>query len=251
MNLSQKIIFIFLSLKTTTFLFIALAYQSVPFCEICRAANFVYPPDSPINLATAYQTWDAQHYLYLADIGYMPNQGSNAFYPLLPWLIRAGRGIFFGNTFLSGFIIANLISLGAVIMLYRLTVLYFYPRLAFITCLFVFAFPASFYLHLIYTEGLFLLLTTTAFYTTHKIGLSERRNEKRVSPPNPLKGGGAKLLFWKSTGIFIILILTGFLLPFTRANGIFVVLPIVYALFFEASTHNPYRVKSVTSLALA
>ncbi|MFQ5577624.1 MAG: hypothetical protein ACE5G8_11645, partial [Anaerolineae bacterium] len=109
-----------LAVKAATFGLIFLGFQTLPFCEICRASNFVYPADSPTHLAVAYQTWDAQHYLYLADAGYKPDQPSNAFYPLFPLLIRWARPLFGGSAFFSGLALATFCSMGAVSLFYLL-----------------------------------------------------------------------------------------------------------------------------------
>ncbi len=137
--------------------------QTLPPCDACRTANFFYPPYHTSALANALQPWDTQHYLFLAEKGYRPDQPGNAFYPLLPILLRATAFLFGGNTFIGGLVLANLISLGVIALFFRVARRYTNTDTAFFATLFLLAFPTAFFLNLIYTEGLFLLLALLAF----------------------------------------------------------------------------------------
>ena len=54
-------------------------------------ANFHWPVDEPVGRSTHFKTWDAQHFLFLAEEGYAEaRSNTQAFYPLWPLLIRIG-----------------------------------------------------------------------------------------------------------------------------------------------------------------
>ncbi len=46
-----------------------------------------YPP-SPRNWLQIWDQWDFGYYQKIAELGYSRDDGSIAFYPLFPWLIR-------------------------------------------------------------------------------------------------------------------------------------------------------------------
>ena len=72
----------------------------------------------------AFNTWDTQHYLLLAQRGYGVNPMSNAFYPLFPYLIKAFTPIFFGKPLIAAYVISNLASLLVPVYMYKLCCLH-------------------------------------------------------------------------------------------------------------------------------
>src|SRR5580704_6657771 len=46
------------------------------------------PPENRVGIAKHFATWDAQHYLFLSEVGYSKGVKSCAFYPLWPLSIR-------------------------------------------------------------------------------------------------------------------------------------------------------------------
>ncbi len=123
---------------------------------------FHWPPDSIVNTESYYKTFDAHHYLYLAQKWYSkrPIQ-QNAFFPLYPFLIRIFATLF-GSFFLSGLVLSNLFSLAGFYILY----LYLREtdREEMPIYLLLLAFPASFFFSRIYTESLFFLLLVLLMY---------------------------------------------------------------------------------------
>jgi Gpi18-like mannosyltransferase len=187
-----------LALKALLLGLIYLGYWLFPFNLPNYQANFIYPPGELPNLWTPLKTWDGQIYLYLADHGYGPHQFTNAFYPLFPFLVRVAGSILVGNDLLGGLLISHFFMFLTVVYLYRLTRDDFDERTAFYGCLFLLAFPMGFYLGLLYTESLFLLLTTAYFY------------------------------YWKRKKYWPAAF-CAFLLPLTRPTGILVLLPALVA----------------------
>src|SRR5581483_5936792 len=66
--------------KVAVLLVIFLAYNLLPFFTAEFQVNFVDPNHPDVSLATAFSTWDAQHYLYLSESGYHAGQMSDAFF---------------------------------------------------------------------------------------------------------------------------------------------------------------------------
>jgi hypothetical protein len=109
--------------------------------------------------------WDAVHYAHLAEHGYA-DQGEHAvllvFFPFFPLLIRFVH--FFGTSYAhSALLVSGVASLSAGVLLRRLALLDAEADVAFRSVVLLFLFPTSYFLHLGYTEGLFLTLVCGAF----------------------------------------------------------------------------------------
>ncbi len=148
--------------KAAVLLTVFLAYELLPFNAANFRANFVDPLRQTVSLATAYSTWDGQHYLYLSENGYHAGEISAAFFPLYPLLIHLG-GFLTGDNFLAGLIVSNLASLLALYLLFKLVREVHGQGAAENTLLLYLAFPTAFFLCLVYTESLFLLLAVSFF----------------------------------------------------------------------------------------
>src|ERR1035437_5578958 len=83
----KKIFLLVIFLKVTVILLIFFAFNLLPFNSNVYSQNFSYPKGEKISLASAYKTWDAQHYLFLSQQGYKPNNQSDRFFPVLPFSI--------------------------------------------------------------------------------------------------------------------------------------------------------------------
>jgi hypothetical protein len=148
-----------------------------------------------------WNRWDAPHYLDLARAGYV-KEGVEArwivFYPLYPWLVRVAS--FFVRDGLAGaFLVSTIASVAAGLLLYRLARLDEDEWTARASVFFMFVFPTSYFLHIGYTESLFLALALATMLA-------------------------ARARRWPLAGLF------GALACMTRANG----LALVPALAFEA-----------------
>lgn len=159
----KKTVQLTILLKASLLTLIFLSYHFLPFNFENERGNSLGSVSS-FSFASTLTTWDAQHYLFLADHGYAPGQMSNAFYPLLPYLIKLFSFLFLNNTLLGGLILSHGLTLLAMVLLYRLVQKRHGEKIAFYTCLFLLAFPTGFYLGLIYSESLFLLLSISLFY---------------------------------------------------------------------------------------
>lgn len=207
--------------KIGVFSTILLGYFFFPFQAANYEANFHFPPGAVPDLAAHFKTWDAQHYLFLAEQGYHPAQQSNAFYPLFPFLIHGFRFLFFQSSLLAGLFLSNLFSFAALAFLYGLVKGGHGERTALLTCLFFMAFPTAFYMDLVYTESLFLALALGLFHS-----LDRRRLPAAA--------------------------LCAFLLPLTRPTGLLVGIPALAFLYFNRKGKAvPARKMLALSLAFA
>ena len=112
-----------------------------------------------------WNRWDAPHYLDLAREGYVAAGDERfwiVFYPLYPWTVRLCAFVS-GDYLASAFIVSALASIAAGLLLQRLVRLDCDEEVARGAVWFMFIFPTSYFLHIGYTESLFLALTLGAF----------------------------------------------------------------------------------------
>lgn len=118
-----------------------------------------------------FQAWDSNWYEIIALKGYFyandGQQHSVAFFPLFPLLIRLLMNLGF-SFHLAGILINNLAFFIALILVYHWVNEISGKKAAQWTIAFLVFCPFSLFTTVIYTEGLFLLLTTISLYTFHK-----------------------------------------------------------------------------------
>ncbi len=126
-----------------------------------------WPAPRPGGWTTAITAWenaDALRYLKIASIGYDVDDGSGAFFPLYPLLVR-GVGVLAGGHWLLGaYVVSNVALVVGLVLLYRLTALEFSDSLARKAVLYLCVFPTGFFLFAPYSESLFLALSVGALY---------------------------------------------------------------------------------------
>ncbi len=137
-------------------------YEGVSFRPSAYGAEEVFPyrgvASQPGVLLGIWQRFDTNWYLKIAQQGYAANDGSIAFFPLYPLLIRVGGALLLENNLLAALAISNLAVIGVFYFVYRIANRLTYPRAAVRTVVFISVFPTSFFLFAGYTESLFLLL---------------------------------------------------------------------------------------------
>ena len=112
-----------------------------------------------------WDRWDASHYLKLAERGYTgigPDRVSLVFYPLYPWLVQAVMFVT-SNVSLAAFIVSGVAAIAAALLLKRLARFDHGEEIARASVWFLLVFPTSYFLHIAYTESLFLALTLGCF----------------------------------------------------------------------------------------
>jgi Gpi18-like mannosyltransferase len=114
---------------------------------------------------------DSPHYICVAENGYISNGYDSifiVFYPLYPYLIKFANTIV-NNFYFSGILISNTFFIIACYFLYKLVMLEFNnENLSKKAVGFLIIFPFSFFMNIIYTESLFLALSTMVFYFARK-----------------------------------------------------------------------------------
>ena len=192
--LAAHIFFIGFSLLSPTVL---------PFCTPCLESNFSHPEYTEQSTVSPYLTWDAQNYFIVADHWYAPEQASNAFYPGYPFLLRLFSYITNGNLFWASIILGIILNGTLAAFLYLFVKKQWNEKTAALSVLFLFSFPTAFYLHLPYSESLFLILIISFFNLFIQ-----------------------KKYTWLQTLLLITAILT-------RPQGIFLIIPITISLVIE------------------
>jgi len=150
--------------KAAVLLVVFLAYKLLPFYTAEFNVNFVDPNHPGVSVATAFSTWDGQHYLFLSESGYRAGQMSDAFFPLFPFLVHLLTPVFGNNSLVAALVTANVASLIGLYILFKLVMQLYGAAAARGTLLLYLAFPTAFFFSLVYTESLYLLLAATFFY---------------------------------------------------------------------------------------
>jgi hypothetical protein len=168
----------------------------------------------PDVLWLMWQRFDSGFYLDLAHSGYWPastlHTYSNwAFYPLFPLFISLFAHLFGGSAVafsLAGLLVSNAAALIAVIYLYKLLRREFGEKVASLSVIYLALFPTAFYLSAIYAESLFLACSVACIYY-------------------------ARIHRWWLAG------LSGGLASLTRAQGVLLLLPVVWEYWQVMSDH--------------
>jgi len=114
-------------------------------------------------LVNVWFRWDTVWYLKIAAFGYSSQDGTLAFMPLYPWLVR-GLGALTGNYLLSALIISNLACLLALLLFYEVVLVEARNKdVSLWGTFFLASFPSAFFLFTAYTDSLFLALTLAAW----------------------------------------------------------------------------------------
>jgi hypothetical protein len=147
-----------------------------------------------------WQRFDTNWYLKIATRGYDRSDGSTAFFPIYPLLIRVLS--FLTDPLLAAMLISNLALLGALVLLHRLISDLVDIPTAQRALIYLLAFPTAFFLMAGYTESLFLFSASACFYSA-----SKRR--------------------WVWSAIW------GSLAALTRLQGVLLIIPLAYMLWRE------------------
>ncbi len=166
---------------------------------------------SPAGPTAEFRAKDASHYLHLSEAGYSAGDVSCAFYPLWPLFIRWFSIFTGGSHLLSGLLLANAFSLGATLMFFHMVRGHLGDATAWWSLVFLLLYPGAIFFQLVYTEGLFLLLMMSLCR-----GLEQRRH-----------------------GLAIV---AAFLLPLTKAVGVFCVFPILWHLCTESASTRQWLI---------
>jgi hypothetical protein len=157
----------------------------------------VSTPDGYLTFDCHFAIWDAEHYLFIAAHGYESGTSRCAFYPLFPLTIKYFSMISGGSQLVAGMILANVFSLAGWFIFFTVVCRGFGESVAKLAVILLIAFPGSLFFQFVYTESLFFLLLMLLL-----LGLQENR-------------------FWLA-------LTAAFLLPLTRAVGLFCIFPLIW-----------------------
>ena len=130
-----------------------------------------WPAPRPGGWATAFTAWenaDALQYLRIAEQGYRLDDGSGAFFPLYPLLIRVVGFLTGGHPLLGAYLVSNVALVVALVLLHRLTALELSESMARKAVLYLCVFPTGFFLFAPYSESLFLALALGTLYAARR-----------------------------------------------------------------------------------
>ena len=117
-----------------------------------------------------WQRWDALQYLKIAEKGYTAVGDDRfliVFFPFYPLLVSV-FSLLTGNYLVAAFFVTAIASIALGLVFRELVKLDQSETIAQLSVLFLFIFPTSYFLHIPYTESLFLSLTIGAFLAARK-----------------------------------------------------------------------------------
>jgi Gpi18-like mannosyltransferase len=138
------------------------------------AQSYQIVTDTPLEGTNTFlgiwNRWDAAHYLKIAQFGYTgvgEDRFLIVFFPFYPALV-ALLEIVVGDYLISAFIVSALATFGLGLAFRELVKLDYSEKTAQLAVLFLLIFPTSYFLHIPYTESLFLALTVGCFLAARK-----------------------------------------------------------------------------------
>lgn len=143
-------------------LFVVVYFGSFLLPRMSNSAIGAVGQDKSFDYWLSWAQWDGGHYLDIAKDGYL--QGSDfAFFPLYPLFIKLIAPLFQENFLLSGLLISNLAFVAFLYIFFKLVSKSHSPKIAFSATVTFLVFPTTFFAVSLYSESLFLLITTLTF----------------------------------------------------------------------------------------
>lgn len=171
MDLARAVMVFFKSLRNDYYLILAIALISkiyilylIPWLSLFVVHT---PRLSSMGIYELWKIWDVNAYVRIAEYGYQTaGEGAAdiAFFPLFPFFIALLGAISSLSFVYSGFVVSTITSSLAAVMFYKLVLLDNNRKIAFTAVTLLFLFPTAFFLHIPYTESLFLFLVVSTFY---------------------------------------------------------------------------------------
>jgi hypothetical protein len=126
------------------------------------------PHATPAALGSALERWDALWYLRIATDGYRAADGSAAFFPLYPVLVRAVAPVLGGHPLAAALLLSHGATLGALMLMYRAVAEDHGESAARRAVLYLALFPTSFFLYAPYPESLLLLTSVASMWLARR-----------------------------------------------------------------------------------
>lgn len=121
-------------------------------------------------ILTFGKRWDGNSYTFITDNWYVttgPEKYFIVFPPLYPILVKLLSFLGFGSV-LSGIILSNILFVAGMVLLYKLILLDYKPKVALLTIILISVFPTTFFFSVAYPESLFVFLFALTFYLARK-----------------------------------------------------------------------------------
>lgn len=151
---------------------ISLTTKIIILYSIPLLASHIIPGFKSVNIWETWNVWDARHYVAIATSNYHWASNDEAvligFLPFLPLTMYLFKFVFHTSVLASGYFVSAISTLLLSFILYKLVLLDYPKKVGVLSVLMLFIFPTSFFLHIPYTESLFILLTVSAFYFARK-----------------------------------------------------------------------------------
>jgi hypothetical protein len=155
---------VFLGVRVGLAILALVAVAVLPPLEAVGAPGWPAPPLVPgwHNLVTAWERFDALWFLRVASGGYVDGDGSAAFFPLYPLIIRPVSFLLGGHPLAAALLVSHGAFLGALVIFYLLTESEYDEATARRAVLYLALFPTAFFFFAPYSESLFLLLAVSS-----------------------------------------------------------------------------------------
>ena len=113
----------FLAVRIGLIVLAAIAAGLFPARDAVSVPGWLAPPlgDGWHGVFTAFERQDALWFLRIATTGYVPGDGSAAFFPLYPLVVRATSWAVGGRPLLAATLVSNVAFFGSLLVLYDLT----------------------------------------------------------------------------------------------------------------------------------
>lgn len=150
----------------------AMVIDVIPPLAAVSVPGWPAPPFPPAvgwhGLFTAWERFDALWFLRIADSGYRMNDGSAAFFPGFPLVVRTVSWALGGHPLAAGLIVANVAFLGALIAVHALTAEERGGGTARAVVVLLCWFPTSLFFLMPYSESMFLAAAAVAFLAARR-----------------------------------------------------------------------------------
>lgn len=164
---TKEIFLLFLGWRFAIFFFALIGIYFLPlYSQGFLGGGFERYTKTP--LFWGWSNFDGEHYLFIAQNGYQSLK--HAFFPVYPLLIGYLGSMSGGITSLAvvGLLVSNLSFLISLVLFWKLVILDYSKKIAFLSVFILLSFPTSFYFGALYTESLFLVLVLGSFYAARK-----------------------------------------------------------------------------------
>ena len=144
------------------FLFGLIGHTAVKQADVADA-----PPDQlgypdALGVLSYWAHWDGRWFAHIAVNGY-DTDAATAFFPLYPFVLRVGVEAGLGVAFF-GVLVSTFATLASFYFIFALARAWYDERVALASILVLAFFPTAFYLNAVYSDGLFLALSSGAFW---------------------------------------------------------------------------------------